>query len=759
MATALCGGTAQAQPAAQPSVKPDTEAQRRLPIQFQARELRGKTDQDVIAEGDAELIQGTTTINADRLEYNQTTGVARGVGNVHIKRDGNVFTGPEVQIQIERYEGFFLSPAYHFALTDAGGRASRIDFLGERRLAASDATYTSCQPDDEGEYAWIMQADSVKLDFNTNEGQASGAVLRFYGVPILASPYLTFPLSDERKSGWLPPTLDISNKSGLDVSVPYYWNIAPNFDATLTPTVMTKRGAALGTEVRYLLPQHQGRLNLELLPDDRVAGTERHSLRYRQFGDLPSEGSYRLGINRVSDDEYWKDFERHIDSITPRLLASDAQANWWRSDWQFYARAQSWQVLQDPTAPIAAPYARAPQLGVRSERMVAGGLLLSLETEANRFVLTDHADFGRSDGNRFHALGSLAWPLISTPGWFVTPKIAFNAASYRMDEATPGVRQDASRVIPTFSLDSGWIFERESEWFGRGYLQTVEPRVLYANTPFREQFDLPNFDSAIKDLSFTTLYDPNPFSGVDRVADGNQVTVGAITRFLDQETGAEALSLGLAQRYLLRDQRITPDGVPITRRFSDVYALGSTSVIPHWTLSTTVQFNPEIDRTVRSTAGVRYSPGTFRTVNLTYSYTRNASEQIDLAWQWPLYRGANYRGSDAVVPASAQAAANGGRPSAQGNSCSGSWYSVGRINYSMQDERVTDLLMGLEYDSGCWIGRLVALRRSTGVSEATTRLMFQIEFVGLSRLGSNPLSALKDNIPGYQLLREDASRP
>ncbi len=747
MAVALCGPMANAQPA-KPLAKPDTEAQKRLPIQFEARELRGQTDQDVIAEGDAQLTQGTTVINADRLEYNQTTGIARGVGNVHIKRDGNTFTGPEVQIQIERYEGFFMSPAYHFALTDAGGRASRIDFLGQNHLSAQDATYSSCQPDDAGEYAWIMQADRVNLDFEKNEGQASGAVLRFYGVPILGSPYLTFPLSDERKSGWLPPTFDLNNKSGFEVSVPYYWNIAPNLDATLTPTVMTKRGVAVGTEVRYLLPQHQGRANLELLPYDRITGTDRYSLTLQQFGGLPGEGSYRVGVNRVSDDEYWKDFERNIASITPRLLESDARASWWRGDWQFYARAQSWQVLQDPTALISAPYSRAPQVGTRSDLHIAGGLLLSLEAEANRFILTDNADFGRSDGNRLHALGSLAWPLVSTPGWQLTPKIAFNAASYRMDQATPGIRQDASRVIPTVSVDSGWIFERESEWFGNRYLQTLEPRVLYANTPFREQVDLPNFDSAIKDLSFTTLYDPNPFSGVDRVADGHQVTVGAITRFLSQDTGAEALSLGLAQRYLLRDQLVTPDGTPLTRRFSDIYALGSTSVIPHWTFSTTVQYNPETDQTVRSTASVRYSPGTFRTIGVGYSFTRDSAEQIDLSWQWPLYRGANYRGSDA-----------GGKPAASSNSCQGSWYSVGRFNYSMQDNRLTDMLMGFEYDSGCWIGRLVALRRSTGLSEATTRLMFQIEFVGLSRLGSNPLSALKQNIPGYQLLREDPPRP
>ncbi len=229
------------------------------------------------------------------------------------------------------------------------------------------------------------------------------------------------------------------------------------------------------------------------------------------------------------------------------------------------------------------------------------------------------------------------------------------------------------------------------------------------------------------------------------MSDANQLTAGVTTRFLDPVSGAEALRLGIVQRYLLRDQRITAEGPPLTQRFSDVLLLGSSTLVPRWTLDGSIQYSPEIRRTVRSIIGVRYSPGPFRTINATYRLTRELSEQLELGWQWPIYgAGPTTGGSKAASSAS---------------SCKGTWYGVGRINYSIQDSRITDSIMGLEYDAGCWIGRVVAERLSTGRSEATTRLLLQLELVGLSRLGSNPLRVLKDNIPGYRLLRDGNTAP
>ncbi|HEV7914692.1 MAG TPA: LPS-assembly protein LptD, partial [Albitalea sp.] len=336
-----------------------------------------------------------------------------------------------------------------------------------------------------------------------------------------------------------------------------------------------------------------------------------------------------------------------------------------------------------------------------------------------------------------------------TPGWTLTPKLLLNAASYSLDQPMADGRRSASRVIPTFSIDSAWLLEREARWFGRDVIQTLEPRLLYVNTPFRDQTGLPNFDSAVKDFNFESIFTDNAFTGIDRVSDANQVTAGVTTRLLNPVTGAEALRLGIVQRYLFREQRITAEGPPLTQRFSDVLLLGSSSLVPRWTLDASVQYSPDIKRTVRSIVGVRYSPGPYRTINATYRLARGLSEQLELGWQWPLY-GREPRDGPAAPRESLQSGSTG---------CKGTWYGVGRINYSTRDSRITDSIMGLEYDAGCWIGRIVAERLSTGRSEAVTRLLWQLELVGLSRLGSNPLQVLKDNIPGYRLLRDGNPAP
>jgi LPS-assembly protein len=264
--------------------------------------------------------------------------------------------------------------------------------------------------------------------------------------------------------------------------------------------------------------------------------------------------------------------------------------------------------------------------------------------------------------------------------------------------------------------------------------QTLEPRILYVDTPYRAQGSLPLFDTAAKDFNEVSVFSDNAFSGVDRVSDAHQVTAGVTSRVLDAADGAEALRFGVAQRYLLRDQLVTPDGVPLTRRLSDLVLLGSAHLASTWVVDAAVQFSPDIGRTTRSLVSARYSPpASFRALSATYRYTRGASETLDLGWQWPLSRS----------------------PDPGGSGCRGTLYGVGHVNYSMLGKRITDSLAGLEYDAGCWIGRVVAERISTGQAEATTRLMFQLELVGLSRLGTNPLQVLKDNIPGYTLLRDD----
>lgn len=731
-------------PSAWAQATPPAATTEKAPIVIEAKDVRARPDIDALAEGDARLRQGPIEIRADRLSYDQATDTARAQGNVSISRDGNVYSGPELQLRLGTYEGYFVNPTYFFSRTQAGGSATRLDLMGKDVALATGGNYTSCPRDGGGEPAWLLSTRRVRMDFPNNEGIAEGAVLRFYGVPILAAPVLSFPLTDARKSGWLPPTTSVDNKSGLQLSVPYYWNIAPNRDATLTPTVIAKRGVALGTEFRYLERSDEGALNLFVLPNDRLTGHSRDALGYLHEGNFLGNGFYKADLTRVSDNEYWKDFPGDYPSLLPRLLKGDAQIQSpVFGNWKTYARVLRWQILQDITTPITeTPYDRYPQVGVRGMQALPGGFEFGLETEYNRFTNPDgNLDTARNTGERWHALGALSWPL-TTPGWSLVPKFSFNSASYHLDQPmTVGPfsgRRQLDRTIPTFSLDSAWVLERESSWFGRGMNQTLEPRLYYVKTPYRDQSGLPQpFDSAERDFNFDSIYSDNAFSGVDRVSDAHQVTAGVTTRMLDAQTGAEALRVGIAQRFLLSDQRVTPSGEVQTQRVSDLLLMGSTSFWPQWKLEAGVQYSPEISRTQRSMLSARYSPGPYRTLYSAYRFKRNESEQVELGWQWPLY--GQVRDSKAG-------------PNQQ---CAGAWYSAGRVNYSMRERRVTDSVLGFEYDAGCWIGRVVAKRVSTSQQDATTQFGFEIEFVGLSRLGTNPLKVLKDNIPGYRLLRDD----
>ncbi len=735
---------------------------RNAPMALEAQALQGQPDRSLTAEGDVLLQQDSIVLRTDRLRYDQATGVVSASGQVRIERQGDRFTGSELQLKIDGFEGYVLDPSYHFALTGAGGQAKRIDFIDKDRVALTQADYTSCSRSSTERPAWVLRSNRVQLNFETSEGVAEGAVLEFLGVPILGAPVLRFPLNDERKSGWLPPSINIDNKKGLEVAVPYYWNIAPNLDATLAPTFYTRRGAALGSEFRYLLGSAQGRAQLDLLPSDRVADRSRHAF---QWGHRDADWfGTRLGVRyeHASDDAYWKDFPRHIDTLTPRLLTQGVSAERVLPiagfDGTAYARVQHWQVLQDedPLALIVSPYQRSPQLGWSGRALWPSlGADVRVETELNRFTRPS-GDVGgvRPEGLRMHLLADVSrrW---GTPGWWVEPGLKLNAAVYRTDQPLADGRRSARRAIPIARIDAGMAFERDSTVLNRRFLQTLEPRLRYLYTPFRDQSRLPNYDAAGTDFNVVSIFDDNAFSGIDRVSDAHQITAGATSRWLDSDTGIERLRGGVVQRYLLKDQRITPDGVPVTQRLSDVLLFGQSSLTPRWTLGAAVQYSPETDRVTRSVLSTRYSPGPFRTLGLSYRFVRGASEQVDVGWQWPLW-GAAVQGDGVGAHPGAQPGTHPvaaiGRSSSD---CRGTLYGVGRVNYSSVERRVTDSLVGFEYDAGCWVGRVVVERLSTGRSEATSRLLLQLELVGLSRLGSNPLKVLKDNIPGYRLLRDD----
>lgn len=726
---------------------------------LQADRITSELDQLSTAEGDVQLRYGGLLLKSRTLRYDHEQDLATAEGNVELSQNGAVLRGPSLSLFVDRFEGQLDSPDYFFSTTGGSGSAKVLRFLGEQRMRAEEATYSTCPVSEDGEKKrdWVLITKSLELDFDAGEGVAKGATVQFLGVPILAAPSLSFPLGDQPKSGLLPPNVNIDNRSGFEFGQPYYWSIAPNRDATFTPYVMTKRGAGVDSEFRYLEPQHRGAVNFAWLPNDRVAGRSRWDLRLLSQGDFSDTWRYDINAERVSDDDYWKDFRRRMSTQTPRLLQQDFRTqkdynfNW--GDVQTYARVQHWQALQVPEASdqFTTPYQRSPQIGMRlqtgaDDSVLAGYLPTGrrarleggVEVEYNRFDLpTGSLSSQTQTGERVHMLGHVSLPF-SGAAWWLIPKVSLNSASYHTDQPLLNGQRSISRTIPTFSVDHGWILERDTTLFGQNARQTLEPRLLYVNTPFRDQTDVPNFDSAPRDYNFDSVFAENQFSGVDRVSDAHVVAFGATTRWIEDERGEEQLRLGMVQRYLLRDQKITPDGTPQTHRLSDVVLLGSAHLNQAWWTDSTLQLNSADGKVERTVLRLRYSPGPFRTLSASYRLARGQSEQLELAWQWPLF------GPD-------RKALKGGP------GCQGAWYGAGRLQYSMRDKRFTDSVVGAEYDSGCWILRMGVEREATGRAETNTRLILQLELVGLSPLGSNALKVLRDNIPGYRSLSSERS--
>lgn len=739
-------------PALQELVSP--AARRAAPTLVFGERLSGRTDLETVVEGKAELRRNDMVIKADRLEYDQPSDVAKASGQVRINRAGNVYEGPLLELKLDSFEGFFIEPRYYFLKNDSHGQADRVDFLDDKRAIIHNASLTTCRrlPGPSWMPDWILRANTIRMDSEEDVGTAQGALLSFKGVPLLPIPYLSFPLSDQRKSGFMPPTPGLDSVNGIELAVPYYWNIAPNRDATFTPTVMSKRGINLGSEFRYLEADYSGRLRLDLMPVDQLRDNHRWGLAYAHQAQLDNRLTQRLSdgglalnlnLNRVSDDNYWRDFSRAGASLTQRLLANDATLTWSSGNFSNSVRTLKWQTLQDVAAPIIPPYDRLPQLATRYARSDANGIDYSVAADYTRFqsnsVLT-----AQPNAQRAHSLFQVSRPWIAAAG-FITPKLQLHATNYQFDAPLTNGARAASRVLPTLSLDSGLVFERDTSYFGKGFRQTLEPRAFYVNTPYRDQRLLPNYDSGANDFNFATIYSENAFVGNDRISDSHLLTLGLTTRLLNPATGAEAARFGMAQRLRFKDQQVTlPGGTPALDRLSDVLLGASVNWESSWAFDSTVQFNPKTEQSVRATVGARYNPGNYRTVTAAYRYQRDASEQLDVGWQWPVNDLWGERGQ------------NLGAGRGQGE---GRWYSVGRLNYSLNERKLVDAVLGLEYDAGCWLGRAVLERLQTSTSSATQRVMLQLEFVGFTRLGVNPLRTLKNNVPNYQYLREQVSSP
>ena len=695
-------------------LKPARETVGELPVFVQGMRISGESGRFTHVEGDAELRKQDTVIKADIIDYAQVSDELDASGNVRIVRRGDLFTGPELKLKLDARTGYFLSAEYLLANDRARGNASRIEFLGPDSYRATDATYTTCGP---GKDDWFMQVGELKLDYGRDLGEAEDAKLFFLGKQILYLPSISFTLNDRRKSGFLTPSFGSSVQNGQEFQFPYYWNMAPNRDLTVTPRLMTKRGLQTTASFRYLGETYRGEARGEVLPSDQQTRTTRSGFSIlHQQTLMPGLTGY-LNASRVSDDTYFTDLSNRISATSQTFLPREGYLVYGAQWYTLYARALSYQTLSDPLNPVVSPYSRLPQLTFNTRRYDAGGFDLNFNAEYNRF---SHPTL--VTGGRTHINPSVSYPLLAS-GAYVIPKVSWLGTSYSLANNAPGTPDTFTRSVPALSVDSGLTFERPLAYLGQNYTQTLEPRLFYLRVPAREQSGIPVFDSGLADFNFAQIFSENIYSGPDRIADANQMTSAVTTRLLSQKDGREQLRFTVGQRFYFTEQRVTlPGETPRSNRSSDILASFSGAVAPNVKYDTTLQYNPNRKEIQRISHGVRYMPEPGKTFSASYRYQRDFIEQLDFAGQW------NFGGG---------------------------WHGVGRYNYSLRDGRLVESLAGVEYDGDCWVGRVVLQRFATASQRASTGIFFQLELNGLSRLGSNPLEILRRNIPGYTKLNEN----
>jgi LPS-assembly protein len=707
--------------AAAPAWAQSATPEEKGPMTIDAQRLEGVGDVEMEARGSAEIKQDELTIFGDVLRYNREFGRIEADHGARLQSGVDRFFGPRLRYGTLDDTGTFDEP--HFLLQreePMRGSAEGLEFLGKDKYRFKKVQFTTCDP---GQEDWRLEADELDLDYDTEQGRAKHPRLKFFDTTVLAAPFAVFPLEHSRKSGLLSPYYGHNTQRGLEVGIPYYWNIAPERDATFTPIYMTRRGAMLKNEFRYI-DMGRGEFKYDIVPSDPVFGATRQGLTWQHTQQiLPNLGAV-VNFNHVSDNRYFVDFASQINQVSTGVLPQDAYLNYSNSalglGYGAQLRMLRYQTLQDPLAPITPPYAMLPRLSFSTGKNDIAGLLdASVPVEYTRF---SHPTLVQ--GTRIFTQPTLAAPKLA-PGWFVTPKAGVRYVSYALDRVDPGLPASPSVSIPWLSLDSGLVFDREARWFGESLTQTFEPRAYYVYVPYRNQDNLPLFDTGLADFNFPQLFTENRFGGGDRFGDANQLTLAATSRFLGP-TGQEAFRGTLGRRYYFSDERVGIPGVPLrTANTSNYLASVGGRLFRHLTFDATTEYNQQANKPERYTISARYAPEIAKVITASYRYQTDASgtrtplRQVDISGQWPVMPG---------------------------------WYAVGRYNYSLLDKRLVEGIAGLEYNAGCWVLRLVAQRVQAATQITSTGFFVFLELRGVGELGTDEaLQLLKRDVPGYSV--------
>jgi LPS-assembly protein len=664
-----------------------------------------------VLEGDARLRRADQRLRADRLDYTHSSASYRASGNVRYQDAGVAIGASEVEGEIEVDRTRLSDVRYQLIALRGNGAAASVDLQGEQGEFAA-VSYSTCDP---ARQSWVLSAEQMRIDREEGSGTMRNATLRIGGVPVMWLPYASFPIDNRRRSGFLYPSVSNGGDNGFDLRVPYYLNLAPNHDATLSARLLVERGVMLGAEYRYLLTNHAGQIEGDWLRDDDRSGRDRGYARLRHSGRLSEHWSINADVNEVSDDRYFEDFGDSLYTSSTSLLASHITASGRGRNWKASVAAERWDIIDPLVADSAEPYRRLPRARYRWDHPMADWLQLRLDAEAVAF---GHDD--RPDARRYDLRPAVTLPIERAWG-YLRPELAWRQTNYELDSdfgAAGFVDRDPSRGTPIGSLDAALVFERDTTLFGEAMQQTLQPRLYYLNVPYEAQDDLPILDTQELTFSFGQLFRPNRYSGADRQIDANQLTLAVTTSLFEMDSGRERLSASLGQIRYFDPQRVQlPGRAPVDASGSAYVGDLELALSDRLSVGITQQWDPELDATTVSGVRGSWRHDTGALFNVAYRYRRQVLEQTDAAFVVPL---------------------------------SPSWRAVGRWNYSLRDAITLEGFAGLEWESCCIAARVLGrhyLRNREG--EKNNAIYVELELKGLASFGRDSASFLEQAIIGY----------
>ena len=704
--------------------------------------------------GNVDLRRADQHLSADKASYDTVAETMDAQGNVIYSESQIALSSDTASMSLSKDEARLRRAQFIVAEAPLRGSAETVYRDNQYLSRFHDATFTSCAP---GNQDWIAHASRVKINRETGLGSAKNAWLEFKGVPVLYTPYISFPVDDRRVSGLLAPTWGSTQRNGFDVSAPIYWNIAPNLDDTITPRYMAKRGGMLRNKFRYLTDYSEGSLGGEIVPYDQLKDKQRYSINFKDRSVFTEHLSSTVNVNKVSDKEYLNDLNNALGFQTSRFLPTTAYVNYARPDVNFSAGIQNYQSVDKTITAENMPYDVLPRinfkLGHDFENLPVSVALDNQFTEFRHdasgtiFLDNNGKELSRVNGQRINVAPSISLPLEASAG-FITPKITGQFTHYQLSDQTTaetqvGQASSISRALPVFSVDSGMMFEKALNLGNSSYTHTLEPRAFYLYIPRKDQSDIPLFDTTAYDTNFYSLFRENRYTGMDRIQDANQVTLAGTSRIIDGRTGLEPVRLSLGQIIYLQNRSVDLDYLYDTRHpnsdTSNFIGELSGQISRNLSYTTGAQWDPEENGFSRTQTGLRYRNDANEIIDVGYRYRRTPSEnsdlpqtrqisQSDVSFRWPLFD---------------------------------NWYGLGRWQYSFNFGKTTESFIGFEKENCCWRLRLLGRRYINGANNANsstnlddakpeTAFFVQLELKGLTNFGDNVDQFLNRNLKGYR---------